>query len=131
MQGSEFDKSLGSEERKVWLSVKNVIRNFLRNHTSKNCKRYVSTISTKFHGLNIKISLKIHFLHSHLRANTNFQKIDSFLAKMVDDYVGQKKIFTELRASSVWHLATRLGRSERSSLRNVYPKQISLTDYTL
>ena len=36
MQDLEFDECLSSEERKVWLSVRNVIRNFLENHKSKH-----------------------------------------------------------------------------------------------
>ena len=65
MQDSEFDECLRSEKRKAWLSVKNVIRNFLRNHKSKHFKRYVNDMLAQFHGLNVKLSLKIHFLHSH------------------------------------------------------------------
>ena len=34
MQGLEFYERLSSEEKKAWLSVKNVIRNFLGNHKS-------------------------------------------------------------------------------------------------
>ena len=66
MQDSEFDEYLNSEERKAWLSVKNVIRNFLRNHKSKHYKRYVNEILTQFNGPNVNMSLKIYFLHSQL-----------------------------------------------------------------
>ena len=66
MQDLEFDECLSSEERKTWLSVQNVIQNFLGNHKSKHYKRYVNEMLTQFHGLNVNMSLKIHFLHSHL-----------------------------------------------------------------
>ena len=66
IQDSEFDECLRSEERKAWLSVKNVIRNFLGNHKSKRYKRYMNEILTQFRGLNVNMLLKIHFLHSHL-----------------------------------------------------------------
>ena len=49
MKNIEFDESLSSEERKTWLSVKNVIRNFLRNHKSKYYKWYVNEMLTLFH----------------------------------------------------------------------------------
>ena len=66
IQDSEFDECLSSEKRKAWLSVKNVIRNFLRNHKSKHYKRYVNEMLTQFYDLNVSMSLKIHFPHSHL-----------------------------------------------------------------
>ena len=65
MRDSEFKECLSSEEIEAWLSVKNMIRNFLENHKSKHYKRYVNKILMKFHGLNVNMSLKIHFLHSH------------------------------------------------------------------
>ena len=52
MQDSEFDECLSSEKRKAWLSVKN--------------KRYVNEMLTQYHGLDVNMSLKIYFLHSHL-----------------------------------------------------------------
>ena len=66
MQVSEFDECWSSEERLVWLSVKNVIRNLLGNYKSKHCKQYVNEMLTQFHDLNVNMSLKIHFLHLHL-----------------------------------------------------------------
>ena len=57
---------LDSDERKAWLSVKNVIQNFLGNHKSKLCKRYVNEMLMQFYDSNVNMSLKIHFLHSHL-----------------------------------------------------------------
>ena len=57
---------MSSEERKAWLSVKNVLRNFLENHKSKPDKRYVNEALTQFHGLNVNMPLKIRFLLSHL-----------------------------------------------------------------
>ena len=65
MQDSVFDECLSSEDGKAWLSVKNMIRNFLENHKFKHNKRYVNEMLTQFHGLNVNMSLKIHFLHSH------------------------------------------------------------------
>ena len=62
MQDLEFDECSRNEERKDWLSVKNVIRNFLGNHKSKDYKRYVNKMLTQFQGLNVNMSLKIHFL---------------------------------------------------------------------
>ena len=53
IQDSEFDECFGSEGRKAWLFVKNLIRNFLRNHKYKHYKRYVNEMLTQFHGLNV------------------------------------------------------------------------------
>ena len=61
MQDSEFDECLSSENKKAWLSVKNVIRNFLGNHKSKHYKQYVNEMLTQFYGLNVNMSLKIQF----------------------------------------------------------------------
>ena len=65
MQYLEFDECLSSDGIKAWLSVKNVIRNFLGNQKSNHYKRYVNEMLTQFHGLNVNTSLKLHFLHSH------------------------------------------------------------------
>ena len=48
---SEFDECLSSNERKAWISVKHVIRNFFGNHKSKHCKRYLNEMLTQFHGV--------------------------------------------------------------------------------
>ena len=66
MQDLEFDECVSSEERRGWLSVKNIFQNFLGNHKSEHCKQYVNEMLTQFYGLNVSMSLKIHFLHSHL-----------------------------------------------------------------
>ena len=83
MQDSEFKECLSSKERKAWLSLKNVIPNFLDNHKSKHYKRHVNEMMTQFYGLKINISLKIHFIHSHL---------DFFLGKLesVSDEHGER-----------------------------------------
>nr|XP_022904455.1 sodium/potassium/calcium exchanger Nckx30C-like [Onthophagus taurus] len=53
-------------EKNAWLSYKEVVQNFLGNHRDQQYKNIVSTMLLNFKKLGCLMSLKLHFLFSHL-----------------------------------------------------------------
>jgi len=63
---SKFVRKLNKVERSAWVSIVDVIRNFLGNTRSENYKAIIGNLLKNLHALGSNMSLKIHFLHSHL-----------------------------------------------------------------
>jgi len=64
MQDKQFDENLNETERNAWLSFKRICKDFLGNHIAVN---YVAQdLLTSYKAMGCKMSLKIHFLESHL-----------------------------------------------------------------
>ena len=50
----------------AWLSFIEVLKNFLGNYRADNYKKIVNNMLENFRILGINMSIKLHFLHSHL-----------------------------------------------------------------
>ena len=61
-----FDKFLQGDEKAVWDSFKFVIKVYLGNRRAQNYKDLVNNVLQSYQKLGCNMSLKIHFLHSHL-----------------------------------------------------------------
>ena len=61
-----FDLTLNALERDAWVAFKDVVAGFLGNHKSNNYKEIVDTLLGSYKAMGCNMSLKIHFLHSHL-----------------------------------------------------------------
>ena len=61
-----FDKKLNHDELSAWNSFKDVITGFLGNKRVENSDRIVERLLVNYKNLGCRMSLKIHFLHSHL-----------------------------------------------------------------
>lgn len=61
-----FLNSMNKTERDAWMSIGNVIHNFLGNVKSDDYKILVSNMLKNLKRLGCNMSLKLHFLHSHL-----------------------------------------------------------------
>jgi len=61
-----FDKLLQGDEKAVWDSFKFVVKEFLGNGKAQNYEEFVNNLLQSYQKLGCKMSLKIHFLHSHL-----------------------------------------------------------------
>ena len=57
---------LGETEKDVWISLKNVIKNFLGNHKSADYKDILGRVLENVKALGCSMSIEVHFLHSHL-----------------------------------------------------------------
>ncbi|CAH1640346.1 unnamed protein product [Spodoptera littoralis] len=60
-----FEKKVIDKEHDAWLSLKAVIKGFLGNHRAENAKKLVDDMLEAYKKLGCRMSLKIHFLHSH------------------------------------------------------------------
>jgi len=61
-----FNKLLQGDENTTWDSFKFVVKVFLGNRRVQNYKELVSNLLQSYQKLRFNMSLKIHFLHSHL-----------------------------------------------------------------
>ena len=61
-----FDKVLTTNKKIAWLSFKNVITNFLGKHQSQDCEDMIQELMQNFQALGTRLSIKMHFLNSHL-----------------------------------------------------------------
>ena len=66
MQAKQFDEDLNETERNEWLSFKRICKDFLGNHKAANCQDVVQELLTSYKATGCNMSLKIHFLKSHL-----------------------------------------------------------------
>jgi len=61
-----FDKFLQGEEKEAWDSFKFMVKGFLGNRRAQNYEELVNNLSQSYQKIGYNMSLKIHFLHSHL-----------------------------------------------------------------
>ena len=66
MQEKQFDEDLNETQRNAWLSFKSICKDFLGNHKAANYQDVVQDLLTSYKGMGCNMSLKIHFLESHL-----------------------------------------------------------------
>jgi len=66
MQDKQFDEDLNETERNAWLSFKRICKDFLGNHKAANYQDVGQDLLTSYKGMGCNMSLKIHFLESHL-----------------------------------------------------------------
>ena len=65
-QDKQFDEDLNETERNACLSFKRICKDFLGNHKAANCQDVVQDLLTSYKAMGCNMSLKIHFLESHL-----------------------------------------------------------------
>jgi len=66
LKDEHFDQILRGFEKNAWKSFKLVVENFLGNKKADNYKELVTRLLSAYQKLGCNMSLKIHFLHSHL-----------------------------------------------------------------
>ena len=68
MQDRQFDEDLNETERNAWLSFKRILQGFLRNSQNSEVHNQdvVQDLLTLHKAMGCNMSLKIHFLESHL-----------------------------------------------------------------
>ena len=57
---------MSQEEKNGWIAFSQVVNNLLGNTKSPEYKEIVKTLLDNFHKLDCNMSVKVHFLHSHL-----------------------------------------------------------------
>ena len=70
---ANFCSFMNPAELSAWMAFTNVVKFFLEKIKASNFKELVETLLTSLHQLGANMSIKLHFLHSHLARV--FQKI--------------------------------------------------------
>lgn len=65
-QDSTFFEYLNSKEKRAWQAFQNVCENFLGNKKSVDYVTHVEELLSAYRAMGCNMSLKVHFLHSHL-----------------------------------------------------------------
>ena len=66
LRDPKFEALQNIVERNAWTSFKNVVENFLGNRKAENYKELVQTMLANYKSLGCRMSIKMHFLDSHL-----------------------------------------------------------------
>ena len=66
MHDQAFVQAMNDKEKAAWLSFVDVMKNFLGNKKAGNHEDLVGNMLSAFHDLGYKMSIKVHFLFSHL-----------------------------------------------------------------
>ena len=66
IQDVNFEDQLSEVEKAAWKSFKNVTAKFLGNHKAENCRDMVADLVKSYKAMGCNMSLKVHFLDSHL-----------------------------------------------------------------
>ena len=66
MKDNNFDSSLNRKEKTAWQAFKTIVCNFLGNHRSPQYQHEIKNLLHSFKLLGARMSLKLHFLSSHL-----------------------------------------------------------------
>ena len=66
IKDTSFDVALNPAELSAWLSLKSAIANFLGNHRRSQYRKVVDELMENFRQIGARMSVKMHFLRSHL-----------------------------------------------------------------
>ena len=66
MKDEDFPSKLKSIELRAWKAFVQLVKNFLGNHKASNYEELVDEMLKSYKSMGCRMSLKIHFLHSHL-----------------------------------------------------------------
>lgn len=66
LKDQNFEENLSALELSAWRAFTSVVEGFLGNNKAENYKELVRGLLDSFEKLGCRMSLKIHFLHSHL-----------------------------------------------------------------
>ena len=66
MRDQKFEDSLSESEKLAWQAFVMVIKNFLGNYRSDDYRELVENMLVLFKNTGCRMSLKMHFLHSHI-----------------------------------------------------------------
>ena len=66
IQDPNFSSSMNDKELCAWDAFVHVIKNFLGNEKASNYKDLVANLLQSLQSIGANMSIKIHFLHSHL-----------------------------------------------------------------
>ena len=103
MQDRQFDEDLNETERSAWLSFKRICKDFLGNHKAANYQDVVQDLLTSYKAIGCNMSMKIHFLESHLDFfPENLSKVgDKRGERFHQDIMAMEKLYQGKRTSDM------------------------------
>ena len=66
LQCKELEDKMTTRESEAWKAFRAVVQNFLGNKRIDDYKLLVNNLMEKYENMGCRMSLKLHFLHSHL-----------------------------------------------------------------
>lgn len=111
LRDEQFDRIITGDEKKAWLAFKEVATEFLGNKKANNYEDLVEQLVSSYHKLGCNMSLKIHFISSHLDffpdncgavSDEHGERFHQDIATMEDRYRG--KLSPSLMADYCWTL---------------------------
>lgn len=66
LQSQELEKRMSGLERNAWQAFRGVVTGFLGNNRNENYRELVGNLIQSYQRLGCRMSIKLHFLHSHL-----------------------------------------------------------------
>lgn len=66
MEDKEFETTMTAKEKEAWDAFKEVVSKFLGNYKDPDYKTIVMNMLEKFQAMGCSMSVKIHFLHTHV-----------------------------------------------------------------
>lgn len=66
IEDEHFIKTMSEIEKNAWLAFKDIVKNFLGNTRARNYFDIVQNLLESYKMLRCNMSIKLHFLHSHL-----------------------------------------------------------------
>ena len=66
LASEELEEQLSDLERNAWQAFRMIVEEFIGNHRRDNYAMVVSNLIDSYEKLGCRMSLKLHFLHSHL-----------------------------------------------------------------
>ena len=66
IKDANFQSAMNSTEAAAWCAYTLVVQNFLGNHKAENYTDLVRNMLSSFKDLGCRMSIKVHYLHSHL-----------------------------------------------------------------
>ncbi|KYQ53584.1 hypothetical protein ALC60_00111 [Trachymyrmex zeteki] len=66
MKTTDIESVMTTVEREAWISFKKVVKGFLGNNKASNYKELVHDMNNNFRNLGCNMSIKLHYLRSHL-----------------------------------------------------------------
>ena len=118
LQDDDFQKSMTKKEQAAWVSFRQVVTGFLGNNKAEDYKSRVHGLIHSYQKVGARMSIKMHFLHSHLEyfpancgdySEEQGERFHQDICEMERRYQGKWSI--SMMADFCWSL-------QRSTVRN-------------
>ena len=134
-----FDKVLSKAELSAWQSLKSVVTNFLGNHKSTEYEKEIEDLLKSFCQLGVRMSIKQHFLRSHLGyfpknwRDLSEEQVEHFCKDIrVIEKRNQGQWGVNFLVDYFWRLKRVVAEHRRKSLKKTFhPRKVSFAYFSV